>query len=65
MDDDDAMAEAMAAAMRGGDGLIGGIEVNVELSEADRAAIARLEAMGFDKTAVIEAYLRWGERGVG
>lgn len=63
------LAEAMAAAaagggtsddemMEGGEEGVGGIEESqiIHLTDEDKAAIERLESMGFEKTMVIEAY---------
>lgn len=52
-------AEALAA-MGGGEGGLPPGVIEVELTEEDQAAIGRLEALGFDRSACIEAYLRCG-----
>jgi hypothetical protein len=61
--EDDEMGEALAAMAGGEGGLPPGV-IAVELSEEDQAAIGRLEALGFDRSACIEAYLRWGGDGL-
>jgi UV excision repair protein RAD23 len=43
--------------MGGGPGGPGGRVVRIELTEADAAAVARLEAMGFPRDAVVQAYV--------
>jgi UV excision repair protein RAD23 len=57
--EDDEMAEALAA-MAGGEGGLPPGMIAVELTPEDEAAIGRLEALGFERSACIEAYLRWG-----
>lgn len=51
--EDAALEEAMGGMMGGGGGP--GMQT-VELTEADEAAITRLESLGFDRGACIEAY---------
>lgn len=55
--EDDEMAEALAA-MAGGEGGLPPGMIAVELTPEDEAAIQRLEALGFDRSACIEAYIR-------
>lgn len=55
-DDDEDMAEALAAMAGGEGGLPPGV-IAVELTEEEEAAIGRLEALGFDRSACIEAFL--------
>jgi len=50
----------LGAAGAGGEGGEGGLPpgaVRIELSEADRAAVGRLEGLGFPRDACVEAYL--------
>ncbi|KIY92057.1 Putative DNA repair protein RAD23-3 [Monoraphidium neglectum] len=54
--EDDEMAEALAA-MAGGEGGLPPGMIAVELTPEDEAAIGRLEALGFERSACIEAYL--------
>lgn len=56
-----AVAAALAMAAQGGGGAGGPMPMQIELSQEDQAAVDRLCALGYDREAVIEAYIACGK----